>query len=159
MNKQISFILKRSFLFGCLIISFSLFGFILEVEKTPPSFQFVNPIEILRFLSIEHFAGHIVWGLMVGFVTLSFRYIILTGFFAILVDADNLLKILGLEESFRMAHSIPFGILAAVVMMLVFGRKDWKLAAISFGAVLTHISFDIISGRSGSFLNLQNKSK
>ena len=151
MNKQISFILKRSFLFGCLIISFSLFGFILEVEKTPTSFQFVNPIEVLRFLSIEHFAGHIVWGLMVGFVTLSFRYIILTGFFAILVDADNLLKILGLEESFRMAHSIPFGILAAVVMMLVFGRKDWRLAAISFGAILTHISFDIISGRSGSF--------
>ena len=151
MNKQISFILKRSFLFGCLIISFSLFGFILEVEKTPSSFQFVNPIEVLRFLSIEHFAGHIVWGLMVGFVTLSFRYIILTGFFAILVDADSLLKIAGLEESFRMAHSIPFGILAAVVMMLVFGRKDWRLAAISFGAILTHISFDIISGRSGSF--------
>ena len=151
MNKQISFIVKRSFLFGCLIISFSLFGFILEVEKTPSSFQFVNPIEVLRFLSIEHFAGHIVWGLMVGFVTLSFRYIILTGFFAILVDADNLLKILGLEESFRMAHSIPFGILAAVVMMLVFGRKDWRLGAISFVAILTHISFDIISGRSGSF--------
>jgi len=69
MNKQISFIIKRSFLFGCLIVSFSLFGFILEVEKTPSSFQFVNPIEVLRFLSIEHFAGHIVWGLMVGFVT------------------------------------------------------------------------------------------
>ena len=151
MNKQISFILKCSFLFGCLVISFSLFGFILEVEKTPTSFKFVNPIEVLRFLSIEHFAGHIAWGLMVGFATLSFRYIILTGFFAILVDADNFLKILGLEESFRMAHSIPFGILAAVVMMLVFGRKDWRLAAISFGAVLTHISFDIISGRSGSF--------
>ena len=151
MNKQISFILKCSFLFGCLVISFSLVGFILDAEKTPKAFKFVNPIEVLRFLSIEHFAGHIVWGLMVGFATLSFRYIILTGFFAILVDADSLLKILGLEESFRMAHSIPFGILAAVVMMLVFGRKDWRLAAISFGAVLTHISFDIISGRSGSF--------
>jgi hypothetical protein len=128
LNKQIGFIIKRSFLFGCLVIAFSLIGFILEVEKSPSSFQFVSPIEVLKFLSVEHFVGHIVWGLMIGFVTFSFRYIILTGFFAILVDADNLLRILGLEESFRMAHSIPFG------------------------AILAHISFDIISGRSGSFL-------
>ena len=151
MNKQISFIIKRSFLFGSLVIAFSLIGFILEPEKLPPSLKFVSPTQALGFLSIEHFGGHIMWGLMVGFVTLSLRYIILTGFFAILVDADNLLKILGLEESFRMAHSFPFGILSVVVMMLVFGKKDWRLGAISFGAILTHISFDIISGRSGRF--------
>ena len=151
MKKQVNYIIKRSFLFGVIVITFSLIGFILEVEKSPTSFQFVNPIAVLSFLSTEHLVGHIVWGLMIGFVTFSFRYIILTGFFAILVDADNLLRILGLEESFRMAHSIPFGILAAVVMMLVFGRKDWRLGAISFGAILAHMSFDIISGRSGSF--------
>jgi len=150
MNKQISFIIKRSFLFGSLVIAFSLIGFILEIEKLL-SLQFVNPVQALGFLSIEHIGGHIMWGLMVGFVTLSLRYIILTGFFAILVDADNLLRVLGLEESFRIAHSFPFGILSVVVMMLVFGRKDWRLGAISFGAVLTHMSFDIISGRSGSF--------
>ena len=151
MNKQISFIIKRSFLFGSLVIAFSIIGFILEIEKLPTTLRFVNPIQVLGFLSIEHVGGHIIWGLMVGFVTLSFRYILLTGFFAILVDADNLLRIIGLEEVFRMAHSITFGILSVVVMMLVFGRKDWRLGAISFGAVLTHMSFDIISGRSGSF--------
>ncbi len=150
MNEQISFIIKCSFLFGSLVIAFSLIGFILEIEKVP-SLRFVNPIQAFGFLSIEHFGGHIMLGLMVGFVTLSFRYIILTGFFAILVDADNLLKILGLEESFRMAHSVTFGILSVVVMMLVFGRKDWRLGAISFGAILTHMSFDILSRRSGSF--------
>jgi len=149
-NKQISFIIKCSFLFGSLVIAFSLIGFILDIEKLP-TLHFVNPVQALGFLSIEHVGGHIMWGLMVGFVTLSFRYIILTGFFAILVDADNLFRILGLEESFRMAHSIPFGILAVVVMMLVFGRKDWRLGAISFGAILTHMSFDVFSGRSGSF--------
>ncbi len=151
MNKQISFIIKRSFLFGSLVIAFSLIGFILEPEKLPPSLKFVSPTQALGFLSIEHLGGHIMWGLMVGFVTLSLRYVILTGFFAILVDADNLLKILGLEESFRMAHSVTFGILSVVVMMLVFGRKDWRLGAISFGAILTHMSFDIISRRSWSF--------
>ena len=149
-SKQISSVIKCSFLFGSLVIAFSLIGFILETEKVS-TLRFVNPIQALGFLSIEHVGGHIMWGLMVGFVTLSFRYIILTGFFAILVDADNLLKILGLEESFRMAHSVTFGILSVVVMMLVFGRKDWRLGAISFGAILTHMSFDIISGRSGSF--------
>jgi len=150
MNKQISFIIKCSFLFGSLVIAFSLIGFILEPEKLPPSLKFVSP-QVLGFLSIEHIGGHIMLGLMVGIVTLSFRYIILTGFFAILVDADNLLKILGLEESFRMAHSVTFGILSVVVMMLVFGRKDWRLGAISFGAILAHMSFDILSRRSGSF--------
>jgi len=150
MNKQISFIIKRSFLFGSLVIAFSLIGFILEIEKVS-ILRFVNPIQALGFLSLEHVGGHIIWGLMVGFVTLRFRYIILTGFFAILVDADNLFRILGLEEVFRMAHSFPFGILSVVVMMLIFGRKDWMLGAISFGAILTHMSFDIITGRSGSF--------
>ena len=150
-NKQVSFIIKCSFLFGSLVIAFSLIGFIIEIEKVPSTLRFVNPVQVLGFLSMEHLGGHIMLGLMVGVVTLSFRYIILTGFFAILVDADNLLRILGLEETFRMAHSIPFGILSAVVMMLVFGRKDWRLGAISFGAILTHISFDIMSGRSGSF--------
>jgi len=149
-NKQISFIIKRSFLFGSLVIAFSLIGFILEIEKLP-TLRFVNPIQALGFLSIEHVGGHIMWGLMVGFVTLSLRYIILTGFFAILIDADNLFRILGLEEVLRMAHSFPFGILTVVVMMLVFGRKDWRLGAISFGAILTHMSFDIITGRSGKF--------
>jgi len=151
MNKQISFIIKCSFLFGALVIAFSLIGFILDIEKVPSSFRLVNPVQVLGFLSIEHFGGHIMFGLMVGFVTLSFRYIILTGFFAILIDADNLLRILGLEETCRMAHSIPFGILSVVVMMLVFGRKDWRLGAISFGAILAHMSFDIMSKRSGSF--------
>jgi len=149
-NKQISFIIKRSVLFGSLVIAFSLIGFILEIEELP-ILQFVNPIQAFGFLSIEHVGGHIMWGLMVGFVTLSLRYIILTGFFAILVDADNLFRILGLEEVLRMAHSFPFGILTVVVMMLVFGRKDWRLGAISFGAILTHMSFDIITGRSGKF--------
>jgi len=151
MNKQISFIIKRSFLFGSLVIAFSLIGFILEPEKLPPALKFVNPAQVIGFLSIEHLGGHMMWGLMVGIVTLSFRYIILTGFFAILVDADNLMKIFGLEESFRMAHSVTFGILSVVVMMLVFGRKDWRLGAISFGAILAHMSFDILSRRSGSF--------
>jgi len=150
-KKQISFIIKCSFLFGSLVIAFSSIGFILEVEEIPKTLRLVDPIQVLGFLSIEHLAGHIMLGLIVGVVTLKFRYIILTGFFAILVDADNLLRILGLEETFRMAHSIPFGILSAVVMMLVFGRKDWRLGAISFGAILAHISFDIMSGRSGSF--------
>ena len=68
MNKQISFIIKRSFLFGSLVIAFSLIGFILEIEKLL-SLQFVNPIQALGFLSIEHFGGHIMWGLMVGFAS------------------------------------------------------------------------------------------
>ena len=89
---------------------------------------------------------------MAGLATLSLRYTILSGFFAILIDSDNLLRFFDFLSISRMAHSIPFGIMAIVVMMFVFGKKDVKLGAICIAAVFAHISFDTISGRVSKFL-------
>lgn len=124
----------------------------MTLESRPFTPHLVNPIEVIGFVSIEHIIGHIVFGMFLGVVTLSLRYVVLGGFFALLVDADRVLNILDILAFPRMAHSIPFAILAAVVMMLVFGKKDLKLISISFAAIFIHISFDILSGRSGSFL-------
>jgi membrane-bound metal-dependent hydrolase YbcI (DUF457 family) len=42
----------------------------------------------------------------------------------------------------RMVHSLPFAIIIAVIMLYVFGKKDYRLAAISFSAIISHIAFD-----------------
>jgi hypothetical protein len=90
--------------------------------------------------------GHIVWGLIPGLAFLSLRYIILAGLFPIILDADHLLQFLEIEMVPRMAHSLPFILIAIVVMMLLFGKKDIRLIAVSAAAVFSHMSFDIILG-------------
>lgn len=123
----------------------------MTLEKLPRP-ALVNPIEVIGFVSVEHILGHIIFGMFLGIVTLRWRYVVLVGFFAILVDADRALYLLDILEIPRMAHSIPFAIFVAVVMMLVFGKKDLKLISISFAAIFVHMSFDILSGRAGTFL-------
>ncbi len=58
---------------------------------------------------------------------------------------------MGIEDVPRMAHSISFGLIAILVMMMVFGKRDYILGAISFAAVLSHISFDILLGGTPKF--------
>ena len=50
-----------------------------------------------------------------------------------------------------MAHSITFGIIAVVIMMLIFDKKDLRLGAIAIAAVFSHMSFDIFLGGSTKF--------
>ena len=81
--------------------------------------------------------------MIAGAISLSLRYVFLTGAFAILLDADHLLQFFNVEMIARMVHSLPFAIIIAVIMLYVFGKKDYRLAAISFSAILSHIAFDI----------------
>jgi len=109
-------------------------------------------------LTPEHVLGHIFWGMVAGSssflgINKRIRYFILPGIFAILLDSDHLLQVFLIENTKRMGHSLTFSLLAAGVMFLLFGKRDYRLAAISFGAVFSHISFDILlSGNSGFYL-------
>ena len=134
---NISFILKTSVAYGVLAFSFSMIGLIL-----PDSFVVGNPLEVSG-ISFEHVFGHIMWGLIAGIASFSFRYAILSGLFPIILDFDHLLQFFEVEMIPRMAHSFTFGLIAMVVMMIIFGRKDLRLAAISIAAVFSHLSFDI----------------
>jgi hypothetical protein len=137
-SHYISFIIKTILVFCALSSAFSLVGLLLP-EKGPLS----NPV---GDLTIHEIAGHFVWGLVFGAVTLSLRYTILAGFFAVLIDSDHLIGLTHLDALGRMSHSISFGIIACMVLMVSFGKKDWKLGAIAFSAVLSHVSFDIFDG-------------
>ena len=81
--------------------------------------------------------------MIAGAISLSLRYVFLTGAFAILLDADHLLQFFNVEMIARMVHSLPFAIIIAVIMLYIFGKKDYRLAAISFSAILSHIAFDV----------------
>jgi hypothetical protein len=41
-----------------------------------------------------------------------------------------------------MGHSISFAVISSIVMLLIFGRKNYLLSAVAFAGVLVHVSFD-----------------
>ena len=101
-----------------------------------------NPF-LVSGITIEHVVGHIFWGAIIGLGTLSVRYIILGGSFAILLDVDHLLQFLDIELVSRMSHSLPFGVIASVVFFIVLRGRDLRMCAVAFAAVLSHLAFDV----------------
>ena len=140
MKDHIKFILKNSIIFAAISFGFSIIGGLFpDSEHT---FVIGNPF-LVSGITIEHVIGHIFWGAIIGLGTLSIRYIVIGGSFAILLDADHLLQFLDIEMVSRMSHSIPFAVIASIVFFIILRGKDLRICAIAFAAVLSHIAFDI----------------
>ena len=140
MKDIIKFILKNSIIFAIVSLVFSMIGaFFPESEFT---FVIGNPL-VVSSVTYEHVLGHIFWGAIIGLGTLSIRYIILGGSFAIFLDSDHLLQFLDIELVSRMSHSIPFAVIVSIVFFVILRGKDIRICAVAFGAVLSHIAFDI----------------
>jgi len=140
MKDHFKFILKNSIIFAGISFGFSIIGGLFpDSEHT---FVIGNPF-LVSGITIEHVIGHIFWGAIIGLGTLSIRYIVIGGSFAILLDADHLLQFLDIEMVSRMSHSIPFAVIASVIFFIIFRGKDLKVCAVVFGAILSHIAFDI----------------
>jgi hypothetical protein len=140
LKDHIKFILKNSIIFASISFGFSIIGGLFPSSEH--TFVIGNPL-VVSSVTYEHVIGHIFWGAVIGLGTLSIRYIILGGSFAILLDADHLLQFLDIELVSRMSHSIPFAVVATIVFFLVFRGKDLRLCAVAFAAVLSHIAFDV----------------
>jgi len=147
MQKSLTFIIRSSAVYGALAFLFSIIGVFLPSTVT---YVVGNPLEVSG-ISVEHIVGHIVWGLMVSALSLSLRHFILGGVFPIILDADHIIQFFDLEMVPRMAHSISFGFLASFVLLLVFEKRDCRLAGIAFAAMLAHVSYDILLGGTTSF--------
>ena len=143
MKHHVKFILKNSIIFASLSFTFSIIGTMFP--ESPNTWIVGNPLEdvIGSGIGIQHIIGHILWGSIIGLGTLSIRYIILGGGFALLLDADHLLQFLDIEMVVRMSHSIPFAVIASIVFFIILRGKDLRICAIAFAAVLSHIAFDI----------------
>tara|TARA_B110000438_G_scaffold283949_1_gene312508 strand:- start:404 stop:661 length:258 start_codon:yes stop_codon:yes gene_type:complete len=76
-SSSVFFIVKTCSVYGAIAFGFSLIGLIL-----PNAFVVGNPLEVSG-ISFEHVFGHIMWGLVAGIVSFSFRYAIISGLFAI----------------------------------------------------------------------------
>tara|TARA_B100001750_G_C15197078_1_gene441693 strand:+ start:61 stop:672 length:612 start_codon:yes stop_codon:yes gene_type:complete len=140
MKDSLKFILKNSIIFALVSLGFSAIGGMFpDSEHT---FVIGNPL-VVSSVSLEHVMGHIFWGAVIGLGTLSIRYIILGGSFAILLDADHLLQFLDIEMVVRMSHSIPFAIIASIVFFIILRGKDIRICAVAFAAVLSHTAFDV----------------
>ena len=144
-SPSVCFIVKACLVYGGIAFAFSMLGTVL-----PGAFVIGNPFEVSA-ATPEHVIGHIIWGLIAGLAFFRLRYIILAGLFSIILDADHLLQLLEIEMIPRMAHSLPFILIVIVVMILLFGRKDIRLIAVSAAAVFSHMSFDIILGGASAF--------
>ena len=138
LSGQIKFFIKSCVIFSILSFGFSLTGFIFHADD---SSIIGNPL-IVSNPSLEHILGHVLFGMIAGAVSLSLKYVFMTGAFALLVDADHLLQFFNVEMISRFVHSFPFAIIIAVIMLYAFGKKDYRLAAISFSAIISHIAFD-----------------
>jgi len=136
-SEQIKFFIKSCVIFSVLSFGFSLTGFLFPDDSSIIG----NPL-VVSSPTLEHIFGHIAFGIIAGAISLSLRYVFLSGALALLVDADHLLQFLDVEMISRMVHSLPFAIIIAVIMLYVFGKKDYRLAAISFSAIISHIAFD-----------------
>ena len=142
-GKNIWSIVKIAGLYCILSAAFSLVGIFL-----PEKGHLENPTP---GLNLHEISGHILWGLVAGAATLSFRYTILAALFALLIDSDHLIALTHVDALSRISHSIAFGIISISVLMFLFGKKDYKLGAAIIAGLLSHISFDIFSGEDGKF--------
>ena len=137
-SEQITFFIKSCAIFSILSFCFSLTGFLFPDD----SYIIGSPL-IVSNPSLEHIFGHVLFGMIAGAVSLSLKYVFMTGAFALLVDADHLLQFFDIEMISRMVHSLPFAIIIAVIMLYIFGKKDYRLAASSFSAIISHIAYDV----------------
>ena len=137
-SEQIKFFIKSCAIFSILSFCFSLTGFLF-----PDDSSIIGSPVIVSNPSLEHIFGHVFFGMIAGAISLSLRYIFLSGALALLLDADHLLQFFDVEMVSRMIHSLPFAIIIGVIMLYVFRKKDYRLAAISFSAIISHIAFDV----------------
>ena len=135
---QIKFVIKSCAVFSILSFCFSLTGFLF-----PDDSNIIGVPLLVSNISSEHILGHIFFGMIAGVLSLRLKYVFVIGAFALLLDADHLLQFFNVEMIGRMVHSVPFAIIIAVIMLYVFGKKDYRLAAISFSAIISHIAFDV----------------
>ena len=151
MNNILKFWVKTFLTYGLLSLSFSLIGISLDYFSDNVVKDDKIGFDILKSASLEHVLGHIGFGMIVALPTLAYRYIVASGGFAILLDADHLIQFFGIENIARLGHGFIFGILVIIIMMFLFGKKDYFLGVISFAAILSHISLDILIGGGSSF--------
>jgi len=93
--------------------------------------------------------GHLLFGLAAAALSLDARLIMLAGAESILIDVDHILPALNYPVEARLAHSVLFAFLIAVVLSFAgkgTGRLDRGVFFVTLSAVSAHLSYDVFAG-------------
>lgn len=96
--------------FAGMSFCYSFVGFFSPQGKT------IGRLDIFGSLTPQEISGHFVFGFAAGLPFRKLRMAILCGLMALAVDADHILSAAGFEVQGRMSHSIPFTIIASVLV-------------------------------------------
>jgi hypothetical protein len=128
--------------YGVISIVWSLAGFL---EPVPP----VHFHEYSLASFTTEVGGHLLWGFVAALPSLDPTLILLVMGESILIDLDHVLPVLNLPVEPRLAHSISFALLAALLLAYL-GRRGAKLDRgilfATLGSVAGHFSYDIYAG-------------
>lgn len=97
-------------IFTCMSFCYSFVGFFSPQAKT------IGRLEIFGSLTPQEIGGHFGFGFVSGLAFRKLRSATLCGLMALAVDADHILSASGFEAQGRMSHSIPFTIIASVLV-------------------------------------------
>ncbi len=101
---------------------------------------------------VTEVTGHVLFGVAAGVFFGRVRLAVLCGFLAAAIDTDHLLSITVSPVLDRSAHSVPFLVVAAVVLSLVAARGhrlDSGVFFVTVSSVLTHFSYDAFLSNGG----------
>lgn len=63
---------------------------------------------------------------------------------------DHIVNFIGIDLVSRLGHSLIFPLIIMIILIIV-NKRDYLLGAIGFGAIFSHISFDILFKGSDTF--------
>ena len=100
-------------IFGGMSFCYSFFGFFSPQAKT------IGRLDVFGSLTPQEIGGHFAFGFVAGLAFRKLRMAVLCGLMALAVDADHVLNVAGFEIQGRMSHSIPFIIIASVLVGII----------------------------------------
>ncbi len=90
--------------------SYSFFGFYSPQAKT------IKRFDTFGSLTPQEVGGHFLFGFIAGLPFRKLRMAVLCGLMALVLDTDHILNAAGFEVQGRLSHSIPFAIIASVLV-------------------------------------------
>jgi hypothetical protein len=97
----------------------------------------------------QEVGGHVLFGVAAALVTLNVPLILLAGAESILIDVDHLLPALNSPVEGRLAHSVAFAVVSAVLLSYLArknGRLNRGVLLVTLAAAAAHLSYDVFAG-------------
>ena len=107
---QLLIVISIALIFAGMSFSYSFIGFFSPQAKS------IIRFDTFSSLTPQEIGGHFLFGFIIGLPFRKLRMAVLCGLIALGLDTDHILNAAGFEVQGRMSHSIPFIIIASVLV-------------------------------------------